>query len=352
MSPEQARGAVVDRRTDIFALGIVLYKLTTGLHPFLGDSDMTTLRNIMSRPVIPPRINDPTFPSDVEQVLSKCLDKDPAKRYQTMAELGAAVERLLAASASEGGDLGGFVRTTMGNHGAKRRAAIRDAVRAADERFAAGMQPVALSTAGNVADTALARASSTVDEQAISDPAVRSALTSTSFASASAPSAVSQSGPRVSASQPQGQSLTQPPLSVSPVSARPARRAPLLAAVGFAAVIVGVAGVHMTRGRAASAAPADAPPTLSEHAPLASTGEPPRATPSATASPLAPTSASAVASASPAPPSATPSAATASATTARARAIPKALPAAKPPGAEKATQLSNGKVPIYTTPGF
>src|SRR5215831_17791365 len=44
MSPEQARGGQVDRRTDVFAMGIVLYKLTTGLHPFLGENDLLTMR--------------------------------------------------------------------------------------------------------------------------------------------------------------------------------------------------------------------------------------------------------------------------------------------------------------------
>lgn len=50
MSPEQARGAKVNRRTDIFAMGIVLYKLTTGLHPFLGENDIVTMKNIVARP--------------------------------------------------------------------------------------------------------------------------------------------------------------------------------------------------------------------------------------------------------------------------------------------------------------
>ena len=138
MSPEQTRGGNVDRRTDIFAMGIVLYKLTTGLHPFLGENDLITMRNIITRPVLPPRVKNPGFPQELEQVLVKCLQKDPEKRYQTMIELGNALERALGSMGVADDDIGGFVRTLMGDRGAKRRAALRDAVRAADERFATG----------------------------------------------------------------------------------------------------------------------------------------------------------------------------------------------------------------------
>ncbi len=138
MSPEQTRGGNVDRRTDIFAMGIVLYKLTTGLHPFLGENDLITMRNIITRPVLPPRVKNPGFPQELEQVLVKCLQKDPEKRYQTMIELGNALERALGSLGIADDDIGGFVRTLMGDRGAKRRAALRDAVRAADERFATG----------------------------------------------------------------------------------------------------------------------------------------------------------------------------------------------------------------------
>ncbi|HZF48312.1 MAG TPA: serine/threonine-protein kinase [Polyangiaceae bacterium] len=138
MSPEQARGGKVDRRTDIFALGIVLYKLTLGVHPFAGSDDLTTLRNIVSRPVFPPRSKDPSFSPDLEQVILKCLDKDPDKRYQTMLELDRAIERVLASTGASlvDDEVGAFVRSIVGERGHKRRTAIRDAVKAADERAA------------------------------------------------------------------------------------------------------------------------------------------------------------------------------------------------------------------------
>jgi eukaryotic-like serine/threonine-protein kinase len=153
MSPEQARGARVDRRTDIFAMGIVLYKLTTGQHPFMGETDIVTMRNIISRPLLPPRVKNPSYPLEVEQVLLKCLQKDPDKRYQTMLELSAALDRALGTLATVGmadDDIGSFVRTELGDRGARRRAALRDAVRIADERLATGQPPGPLSGASGL----------------------------------------------------------------------------------------------------------------------------------------------------------------------------------------------------------
>jgi eukaryotic-like serine/threonine-protein kinase len=138
MSPEQARGTKCDRRTDIFALGIVLYKLTLGVHPFAGPDDLATLRNIVSRPALPPRAKDPTFSPELEQVILKCLDKDPDRRFQTMLELDRSIERVLASTGASlvDDEVGAFVRSLLGERGHKRRSAIRDAVKAADERAA------------------------------------------------------------------------------------------------------------------------------------------------------------------------------------------------------------------------
>jgi serine/threonine-protein kinase len=144
MSPEQARGGQVDRRTDIFAMGIVLYRLTTGTHPFLGDNDLVTMRNIISRPAMSPRIKNPNFSPELEQLLMTCLEKDPAKRFQTMVDLDRAIDRVLASTGVYvvDDDVGAFVRGLLGDRGNKRRSALRDAIRAADER-AAGINPAA-----------------------------------------------------------------------------------------------------------------------------------------------------------------------------------------------------------------
>ena len=136
MSPEQARGGNIDRRTDIFAMGIVLYKMTTGLHPFLGENDLVTMKNIIGRPVPSPRLKNAQFPMELEQVILKCLQKEPEKRYQTMLELHQAIEKVQVSMGSSvvDEDVGSFVRSLLGDRGQKRRLALRDAVRALDER--------------------------------------------------------------------------------------------------------------------------------------------------------------------------------------------------------------------------
>jgi serine/threonine-protein kinase len=100
MSPEQARGAKVDRRTDIFALGIILYRLATGTHPFLDDNDIRTMRNIITRPVMPPRVKNPSLSPEIERVILKALAKDPDKRPQTAAELEIELEAAIASTRS------------------------------------------------------------------------------------------------------------------------------------------------------------------------------------------------------------------------------------------------------------
>jgi serine/threonine-protein kinase len=135
MSPEQAKGGAVDRRTDVFALGILLYRIGTGAHPFLDDSDIKTMRNIITRPPMPPRVKNPKLGQSLERIILKALQKDPERRYQTAAELGAEID---AAMAHEGGavtveEVATFVRSTMGERDRKRRAAIRDAALKMDE---------------------------------------------------------------------------------------------------------------------------------------------------------------------------------------------------------------------------
>jgi serine/threonine protein kinase len=149
MAPEQAKGGKVDRRTDVFALGIILYRLATGTHPFLDDNDIKTMRNIITRPVMPPRVKAPTIPVELERTILKALQKDPDKRHATAAELETELEFVIS-SAYAGvpvEEVATFVRATLGDRNQRRRAAIRDAALKMDESQApaAGVPPESLS---------------------------------------------------------------------------------------------------------------------------------------------------------------------------------------------------------------
>jgi serine/threonine-protein kinase len=92
MSPEQIRRPkTVDARTDIWSLGSILYELLTKEAPFQADTPLALLAAVVSDPL--PRIRDrrPDIPAELEAVINKCLQKNPADRYQTVAELAEAL---------------------------------------------------------------------------------------------------------------------------------------------------------------------------------------------------------------------------------------------------------------------
>ena len=86
MSPEQARGLEVDRRTDIYSLGTVLYEAVTGRPPFGTDSPMAVILRQINEPITPPHILRSDLPREIERVILKALAKSPADRYQRMEE--------------------------------------------------------------------------------------------------------------------------------------------------------------------------------------------------------------------------------------------------------------------------
>jgi serine/threonine-protein kinase len=139
MSPEQALGEVVDRRTDVFALGIILYQLTTGKHPFRGESDLVTLQNIVSdKPIVPPRSHDRQYPRELEAVVMKALDRKRERRYQSCADLEAAIEDVFQKGVPRARteEVAKFMQAMLGPRGEARRKALTESVRIADERSA------------------------------------------------------------------------------------------------------------------------------------------------------------------------------------------------------------------------
>ena len=105
MAPEQLRGYPVDGRTDLFALGIILYELATGKRPFTGTTFADTSSAILTDAVEPLAGVRPDLPADIDRIVGRCLEKDPRRRYQTALDVGnelRAVRRALESGAAAG----------------------------------------------------------------------------------------------------------------------------------------------------------------------------------------------------------------------------------------------------------
>ena len=87
MSPEQARGAKIDHRSDIFSFGILLHEMLTGRPPFRGNTGIDTMHAILHDPVPPLPPLGGTITDDLQRVLEKCLAKEPEERYQGMRDV-------------------------------------------------------------------------------------------------------------------------------------------------------------------------------------------------------------------------------------------------------------------------
>jgi serine/threonine-protein kinase len=87
MSPEQCKGKPIDRRSDIFALGICLYELTTLRRAFKGNDDFETMKRIVAGDVVLPSVAVPGFPRELEAIVLTAMANDPNQRFQTAQEL-------------------------------------------------------------------------------------------------------------------------------------------------------------------------------------------------------------------------------------------------------------------------
>jgi serine/threonine protein kinase/Tfp pilus assembly protein PilF len=94
MSPEQARGEELDARSDLFSFGAVLYEMATGRAAFPGKSAALIFNAILERTPPAASAANPNLPPKLDEIVAKALEKDPALRYQTAAEIGADLKRL------------------------------------------------------------------------------------------------------------------------------------------------------------------------------------------------------------------------------------------------------------------
>ena len=87
MSPEQCQGEDLDRRTDLFSLGIVMYELTLGEPLFSGKNDAIVLDKVLNQRIVPPSERSHGFPSELDRIIMRALERDVGRRYQTANQL-------------------------------------------------------------------------------------------------------------------------------------------------------------------------------------------------------------------------------------------------------------------------
>jgi len=104
MSPEQAESKTADARSDIYSLGLMMYEMFTGQHPFRAESPVAMAMKQVQEAAPPPRQVEPDLPERVDRAIQKCLEKDPAKRFQSVAELETALSGEPAAEVTPEGD--------------------------------------------------------------------------------------------------------------------------------------------------------------------------------------------------------------------------------------------------------
>jgi serine/threonine protein kinase len=128
MSPEQVRGLEIDRRADIFAIGICLFEMLTGERLFVGDTDFAVLEKVRNGQVPRPTTINPKIPQALERIVLKSLAPDREHRYQYASELSEELKKFLASTGEEFGqaELAEYMRETFADELAKENDRLRE----------------------------------------------------------------------------------------------------------------------------------------------------------------------------------------------------------------------------------
>jgi serine/threonine-protein kinase len=268
MAPEQVAGSRVDRRSDVFSLGVVLYEATTGRKPFEGDGDAQVMHAILTGNFLPPSKLMRGYPPELEQIIVRALSHEAAHRHATAERLHLALEGFIAKSGSvvTPSHIASVVTGRVGPFLERRKEKIRAAAQApsAEDISASGAHVV---SAG-------------------ATPSLQSGSGVSPHASHSRqPSLPDATGPQSAALQPTGSGTAPAARMLAPAPASSSTMKYLLAAsagVGVACAVVIGAFAFLNKGKvdAPTAPSASASVVVVAAAPVAS------AAPSATAAPL------------------------------------------------------------------
>ncbi|HEX8821676.1 MAG TPA: serine/threonine-protein kinase [Archangium sp.] len=168
MSPEQVRGLPIDRRSDVFAVGVILYEMLTGERLFVGESDYSTLEKVRNADIPTPRQFNPNVPAGLEKVMLKALARDVEDRYQWASDFQEDLMRFLLAGDAiySSKHLSGFMKEVF----------AEDILREAEkmERYASIQRPEEIEASGVTGDISR---SSRRQQASSSGPAVSRATT-------------------------------------------------------------------------------------------------------------------------------------------------------------------------------